>query len=156
MNEAKSKRRLNLAGRQLTLAKIARREAMAALADAVTEEARSTALAARSHDLLSEYSRRLSATTGASLRGNAGFVGRLQEVADKADQASKDASKQAQWQVQALAAAETRKTRFEERMASGQREMESIKEAREHASAAGMAGGMARKLQSRSKAAGDT
>ncbi len=135
---------------------------MAALADAVSEEARSNALADRSHDLLHEYAKRIGGTAagsdGASLRGNTSFVGRLAEVAGQADQALKDASDQADWQLQTLAAADTRKSRLEERMAAAQREARAIRETREQASAASSpssskggatgAGGMARKLQS--------
>lgn len=152
MNEPKSKRRLKLAGRQLVLAKIARREAMAALADAVGEEVRSSDLAQRSRDFVSEYGRRVDSSNGHSLRDQAVFVRRLQEVSDQASQAFKDANDQAQWQAQTLAAAETRAKRFKERMQSAEREMEAIQTKREHASAAGLA----HKLQNKQKAAGDT
>ena len=129
---------------------------MTALADAVTDEARSSDLAARSRDLLNEYSRRSAdysgRPTGASLRENAGFVGRLQVVAGQAEQARNDASDQAQWQAQSLAAAEIRSARFEERMIAARREVAAIQESRDQTATPAMA----RKLQSKSKAAGGT
>lgn len=156
VNDAKAKRRVQLAARQLTLASIARREAMAALADAVGEEARSSALASRSQELLREYGRKLSGSSGAALRGNASFVGRLQEIASQAEQAHKDAGDQAHWQAQTLAAAESRKTRFEERESSARREIETIREAREQAEeGSAPRSGMAHKLQGNTKATGN-
>ena len=127
---------------------------MTALAVAVTEEARSSDLAARTRDLLYEYSRRSAnysgEPTGASLRDNAGFVGRLQDVASHAEQARKDATDQAQWHSQSLAAAEIRSARFEERMVAARREMAAIQESRDQTESTAMA----RKLHSKSKAAG--
>ncbi len=151
MNEQRTKRRMKLASRQLTLAKIARREAMASLADAVAEESRSAALSQRSRDLLKQYAKRSAAQDGQALRSNAGFVARLQEVADQAGKALNDASDQARWQVQTLAKAENRASRFGEQLDSAQRDLEAIKSARVDA----QTGQMARKLHSKSETAGD-
>ncbi|MFU7529342.1 hypothetical protein [Qipengyuania sp. ASV99] len=139
MSDAQAKRRLTLASRQLTLAKIARRDAMAALANAVSEAARSEVLAQRSHELMRDYGGRPASSTGAGLRQESGFVRRLQEVAQQADQARKDTDLQAQWQAQSLAAAETRATRFEERMEAARRDIEARKANRELAHAPVMA-----------------
>ena len=141
----KQQKRLKMARQQLKLADIARREAMAALADAVSNETRSAALADRSRDLIRDYAERDQAQTGQSLRANARFVQRLADIADQADRARKDASDQAVWQVQTLASAETRANRFEERMRDARRDIEAVVERRENADQASMA----RKLQSK-------
>lgn len=132
--------------RQLTLAKIARRDAMAALADALAEERKSAALAERSRALMREYEARGELPSGSALREHAAFVQSLQGVALQADEASKDAGDQAHWQVQTLAAAETRATRLESRLEAARRELTALQTRREgEASAA-----MARKLQTSS------
>jgi len=141
------KRRLKLAHRQFALAQIARREAMAALADAIDEETRSTALAQRSQKLLNDYDGRAPADDGDGLRDNASFVRRLQEVADHADKARKDASDQAAWQVQSLASAQTRADRFEESLERATRAIEASQAKREHSAMQGVA----RKLQNNPK-----
>lgn len=143
------RRHLNLASRQLVLAKIARREAMAALADAVSEEARSTNLAERSRALLREYSQRADPVSGDTMRDQAAFVRSLQSISNDADQASKDASDQAKWQTQTLAAAETRASRFEERKQAALRDMDALRSKREAAPQSKMPQKMAHKLQSR-------
>ncbi len=152
MNEPKTKRRLTLVGRQLMLAKIARREAMAALAHAVDEELRSSVLAERSRKFVCDYGLRVDSSSGHSLRDRAGFVRRLQEIADQADEAYKDANDQALWQAQTLAITETRAKRFEERMQAARRELEAIRVKREQV----ITTGMAHKLQNKSKEAGDS
>jgi len=152
MDEQRAQRRLTMMSRQMTLAKIAKREAMVSLADAVTQEARSAHLSQRSRGLLSEYSKRLAAKSGHDLQGNAKFVHQLQEVAEQAAKALNDASDQARWQVQSLAKAESRASRFSERIDAAKRDIESIKAKRETA----QTGQMARKLHSISSNIPDT
>lgn len=142
MNE---RRRHDRTSRQLMLAKIARRDAMTALADALIEESRSAALALRSRALMREYEARGGAPIGAVLRENTAFVQSLQGVAKHAEEASKDASDQAQWQVQTLAAAKTRATRLEEQLEAARRDLQRLQVKRDSENAAAMA----RKLQNR-------
>ncbi len=120
---------------------------MAALADAVDEEVRSEGLAVRSRDLLSDYGGRKHAAIGGSIRDDAVFVRRLQEVADQADKARRDASDQAAWQVQSLAAAETRAIRFEESLSRARRVLEETQLRREDSAQISVARKLARKLQ---------
>ena len=138
-NSKAERRRFDLARRQLTFAEIARREAMAALADAVNEEERTASLAERSRELLRDYEARADTEYGGSLRDHNRFTQRLQSIAEQADQARNDANDQAQWQVQSLAVAETRARRFDERMQSASREIEAIKEKRAQAQEAALA-----------------
>lgn len=144
-------RRIKLTQRQLTLAKIARREAMAALADTVKEETRSAALAQRSRNLMAEYAARQVTPTGGSLRESAAFSRGLQEISEQAGQARDDASEQAAWQVQTLAAAETRQARFEEKL-SHAKQIDAVMRANRELA---YSSGMARKLQSTSDIARD-
>ena len=132
------------------LAKIARREAMAALAVALTEERKSAELAERSRLLLQEYGARGEAATGAVLRNHAAFLHSLQNVAQQADEARKDAGDQARWQVETLAAAETRASRLEEQVETARRELAALESKRDSAAAAYVA----RKLQSPSDKTG--
>ncbi|MEP3422225.1 MAG: hypothetical protein ABJN35_10860 [Erythrobacter sp.] len=152
MDEPKTRRRLRLASRQLALAKVTKREAMAALADAVSEESRSTALAQRSRDLLHDYGKRAAANNAYSLRANAGFVRQLHDVADQAGKAVKDAKEQAQWQVESLAKAETRARRLEEQKDKARTALQAIQLRRETDQLAGMA----HKLQNSSNSPGDS
>lgn len=149
----KQQRRLRFAKRQLALAQISRREAMAALADAVSEEARSTMLAERSADLLQDYSGRSSSDdgstiTGHHLRDNAAFVRRLADIADQASKATKDARDQAAWQAQSLAQAETKATRLQEKVSAAQKAIEDAQLIRSQTEMSGLA----RKLQRPSQA----
>ncbi len=135
------------------MAQISRREAMAALADAVSEEVRSSMLAEKSRDLLHDYGGRASGhsaskTTGHSLRDNAAFVRRLADIADQAGKANKDARDQAAWQVQSLAQAETKAARLQEKVSAARKAIEDAQLSRLQAETAGMA----RKLQHQSQA----
>lgn len=140
----RERRRLALASRQLMLAQIARRAAMGALADAVEEEARSAAVSERSRALLSAYGARGADGDAASFRNHAAFLHSLQAISQKAEQARQDASDQARWQLQTLAAAETRADRLEERREQAQRALRAVLDRREQP----LPKGMARKLQS--------
>ncbi|MEO0906028.1 MAG: hypothetical protein AAFY07_00750 [Pseudomonadota bacterium] len=136
-------RHLALARRQLLLAQMARREAMAALADAVTHEGRSAALAVRSAQLVEEYSARPAPHMAQALREQAAFVGSLQTIHEQAGRAHNDARDQSQWQSQALAAAQSRAERMEERSQKAHRALEQAIERRDPPAM----GQMARKLQ---------
>lgn len=144
-------RRLKIAKRQLTLAQIARREARHALANAIAEEERSGDVYARSRDLLSEYSKRVvrldADALSQSLRNNLGFVRSLQVMADNAGQAHKDAREQAEWQMQALAAAESRMNTHEDRVSEETRALTEVKARRDLPPELTSGAGMARKLQ---------
>lgn len=108
-----SKRKLKRAQRQLTLARIARRDAMSALADALAEEQRSASLASRSRDLAQGYSERAEVQSADMLSQNTRFAGELSQLARHADKARGDASRQAQWQAEALASAEQKIERLD-------------------------------------------
>lgn len=126
------------------LARIARREAMAALAEAIAEEERTTALAQRCRALLSEYRSLPPAEDAEALRERTAFTASLQGVAKEADQAQLDASDQAVWQAGTLVAAETRAARIEERREAAKRTLEAALERREQSHGQGVA----HKLQS--------
>lgn len=140
MNE---RRRLKLAARQLMVARIARREAMAALASAVGEELRSAQIATRSRTLASEYGARSGADTGAALRENALFLQSLGEIAARAESAHRDAADQARWQADTLAKTDTRARNLEERRKVAERAVADRKARSDEADTLGLA----RKLQ---------
>ena len=119
---------------------------MAALAEALAAETKSAVLAQRSRALLREYEARGEIPTGGALRDHAAFVSSLQGVADQAEDARKDAGDQARWQVQTLAAAETRAARLETRLEAARRELAALHDKRESS----LAPAMARKLQTSS------
>ncbi len=126
------------------LAQIARREAMAGFADAVSEEVRSTTLAKRSKELLFQYNQMRGADDASALRDQATFVRSLQQVADQAERARLDAGDQAAWQARALAAADDRASRSEKRLKAVRRELEAALAKREQPTSKRVA----RKLQS--------
>lgn len=139
----RERRRLALAKRQALLAQVERREALAALAEAVAEETRNANLAARSRDLLSSYGQRAGMPEASELRTKAAFVRSLQAIADQADQAHADARDHSHWQSRTLAAAQTRADRYADRLLEAKRELRSVLERREQP----LAQRMARKLQ---------
>jgi hypothetical protein len=142
----KVQRRVALARRQVTLARVRRLEALASLADALSEENRSAALARKSGELLDAYARRNQAMTGDALRLDASFARSLHDIAQQAEAARTDASQQAQWQLDALAAAETRLNRTEERLDLARKDAEAVRQSREQHAAL-----LAHKLQSKSR-----
>lgn len=144
----KDKRRLILVGRQLQLTKVARREAIGALADALKEEGRSAELAKRSQNLADEYARRRQVQDAHTLTANMAFSQSLQHTAQQADAATKDARQQVDWQMQTLATAETRATRLEEQMKAARREVEALTAKREFSQSIEPKSRLARKLQS--------
>jgi len=147
-------KRLKIAQRQLALAQIARREARFALANALAEEERSGQIHARAQDLLSEYAKRVvesdTASLSQTLQANLAFVRSLQVMADDAQGAHRDASDQAQWQMRALAAAETRMDAHEGQVGEEKRALAELKSRREVPPELTGAAGLARKLQKRS------
>lgn len=141
----RERRLLALAARQAMLAQIARREAMAALAEAIVEEERTGSLAERSRALLQEYRARAGEDDAGALRHQISFTSALGRIAQQADRASMDASDQAAWQVTTLASAEARATRIEERREQAKRALEAAIDRREQSHARTMA----HKLQSK-------
>ena len=128
-------RRLKIAKRQLLLAQIARREARLALANAIAEEERSAAIQGRANDLLNEYARRNGdpgkVHLGGSLSSDLAFIHSLQRMSHSAGQAHADAREQAEFQMRTLAAAETRMSAHEERVASESRALVQLRDRRE-------------------------
>ena len=136
-------RHLALARRQLLIAQMARREAIGALANAIEQEGRSAALAARSAQLVTEYGARPTPVLAQLLREQAAFVGSLEVIRKEAKDAHEDACDQSQWQSQALAAAQSRADRMEERTQKARRALEQANERRDPPASVQMA----RKLQ---------
>ena len=153
-------KRLKIARRQLMMAQIARREARYALANALSEEERSERVYGRTQDLLREYERRLidagAASQSHSLTSNLAFVRSLQSMSDEAGQAHKDARDQSQWQMQALAKAETRLESQEARGNEARRTLSAQKQRRELPPELTGTSSMARKLQNRGHAGEET
>ncbi|MEM6475075.1 MAG: hypothetical protein AAF687_02800 [Pseudomonadota bacterium] len=141
----RERRQLRLAKMQMTLARIARREAMGALADALEEERKSDDLAQRSTDMAQGYGARRDARSGAQLRALRLMAGGLAEMARDAQRARDDARQQADWQVEALATAENKLQRMEELAGEARRKLARAEAAREASRSGG--GAMARKLQ---------
>ncbi|MEM7779345.1 MAG: hypothetical protein AAF697_03020 [Pseudomonadota bacterium] len=141
----REKRRLALARRQLVLAQIARREAIAALGDAIAEEAKSANVAARSGQLVREYGQRPSPGGPAKLlQDHLTFVRSLQAIHEQAREAHEDALDQSRWQASTLAEAQARADRTEQRYAEAKRTLRKVLEQREETTF----GRMARRLQS--------
>ncbi len=151
----REKHRLRLARRQSLIAQVGQRTAMRALADALSEEARSEALAQRSRDLLRHYANINRARDGAGLAQSGQFAAALGTLSVQAEQARDDAQQQAQWQADALGKASTRADRQKERVEAAYAELQAAKAQRAgdipvkartvHRGADG--GGLARKLQ---------
>lgn len=96
------------------LARIARRDAMASLAGLIADEQRSASLADRSRNLAKGYAERAKVDSGETLARHRAFAAELTGLARQADQARGDASRQADWQVDALAKVEQRIKRLDE------------------------------------------
>ncbi|MEQ8411663.1 MAG: hypothetical protein RIC51_01880 [Erythrobacter sp.] len=142
---ARDKRRLALIGRQLMIARIARREALGALADALAEERRSRDLAQRSRGLAASYAGRRGAGEGDEVAGRMRFAGALSRLADDAGTGGAQAAREAEEQARALAGTERRIERLETREAEASRALAAARERR-----LGEAqGALARKLQRR-------
>lgn len=146
-------RRLKIAQRQLLLAQIARREARYGLANALAEEERSGQIQKRSRALLDEYAMRIQAHDGGSisqgLKANLAFVHSLQEMADNANSAHKDARDQAQWQIVELGAAEARMDAHQTRVDEEKRSLADLRSRRDIPPDLTGSAGMARKLHKR-------
>ncbi|ODT00015.1 MAG: hypothetical protein ABS49_06765 [Erythrobacter sp. SCN 62-14] len=138
------KRRLALVRLQAMIAGMARREAMRALAEALDEERRRSALAQRSAGLLAAASAQAGTTSGAALAARLRFGSGVARLAQDAAAARSDALRQAVWQADQLAVAEAR----ERRLGELERAARSALDAARERSAAMLAGAMARKLQS--------
>lgn len=139
---ARDKRRLALLGRQLALARVARREALGSLAGALAEERRSRDLALRSRDLADAYARRKGAGDGGDLAGRMRFAGALSQVAANAETSGAESAREAEGRARAVAEAERRTERLESREAEARRALERALERRADAAA----GVLARKV----------
>lgn len=140
------RRRLALLRLQAKIARMARREAMRGLAEALDEERRRSALAQRSAALLAGAGARSGAASGEELARRTRFASGIAQIARDAEAASGDAVRQAEWRADQLAAAESRARRLAELEIAA---ASALAAARERA-AAPLAPAMARKLQSRS------
>lgn len=146
----KEKSRFILAKRQVMLARMARRTAMGSLADALAEEQRSAEIAERAGELLANHGQRSGADLGQTLILHAAFAHSLHDIASKAEQSRTDASEQARWQRDALAAAETRLSLSEEKAAGALKQVDAAMQRRDAAANSGLA----RNLHRISKTAG--
>lgn len=133
------RRKLKIAERQIMLARIARRETMSALAGAIDSENKSAALADRSRQLLHSYGAREDVCDGQGLREIVTITGGLAKLAGDADVARGDARNRAAQQADALAAAENRLKRLEQRAHRTRRAMMEVKAARQQDPAPQMA-----------------
>lgn len=145
----KARKKLSRAQRQYTLAKIARREALSALASAVAEERQSAVVSERSAELLRHYSAGRHGDLGSELQDHRTFISALQGVANQASEAHKDAADQVTWQSQALAKADNKASRYEDRLKSAKREVEAQQERGMAGTPASKPSALARKLQNR-------
>ncbi len=127
----REQRRLRLARRQNLIAQVGQRSAMRALADALSEEARSDALAKRSLDLARHYGEASEVRDGADLTHKGQFAAALGTLKAQAEQARADAAQQAQWQADALGQASTRADRQRERVEAAYAELQAAKAQRE-------------------------
>ncbi len=148
--------RLRLARRQNLIAQVGQRTAMRALADALSEEARSEALAVRSRDLLRHYASVTRARDGAGLAQSGQFAAALGNLSVQAEQARADALQQAAWQADALGKASTRADRQKERVEAAYAELQAAKAQRAsetpiQARRAQGRNGLARKMQDKRK-----
>ncbi|MEE4289332.1 MAG: hypothetical protein V2J14_08180 [Erythrobacter sp.] len=151
---SRATRRSTLITRQLALARIARREALAGLAGALAEERRSHALAARSRDMAAGYAGRAKPDAGiepaGALTGRLRFAGALERLAGDAEARGFEAGREAEWHARALAGAERRLEVLETRAAEARRAAEAARDRRMDASADAQTRALARKLQIRS------
>lgn len=136
-------RRLALIERQALITKVARRQALRALADAIAAEEKSQLLASRSRYLAAASAPREGLTTGAALASRAGFTSGLEQLAVTAADAAVDAARVSAWQAEVLAETEARAKRLAERESEARAALDATKIRRE---LVGL-GMVARKLQ---------
>lgn len=108
-------RRLALIRRQALIAKVARRQALVSLAEALDAETRSAALAERSRQLVAASTPKLGTMAADVFAARAVFTASLVQLAGNAADAATDAARQSAWQADTLAQAETRAKRLAER-----------------------------------------
>jgi hypothetical protein len=120
-------RRLALIQRQALIAKVARRQALRGLAEALEAEARSHALADRASALVASSAPQPGATQGAALAARAGFTAGLAQLAVTAAEAAGDAARQSAWASETLALAETRSRRLAEREVEARAALDAVK-----------------------------
>lgn len=129
------------------LSRIARREALTALAEALAEEARSKELSRRSRKLADGYMQLDQVSSGSALSHQVLFAGELAKLASSAEDARGDAARQAAWQSEALSVAEQRFERLSHRSSELKSEIEAAQTRQEQTEEAAMA----RTLQGRTR-----
>lgn len=139
----RERRRLRLAARQLQLARLARLEAMGALASALSEEDRSAFLARRSHMLADEYAAKAGGKSAHDLRQQNAFVQSLMTLAQQSDAARRDAQDQTVWHAQTLAQAKQREKGMEKHVSATRKDIATLMDRHEQEEQSAMA----RKLQ---------
>ena len=140
----REKRRLALIQRQALMARVARQQALRALAEALESEERSQMLAARSRMLVAASAPQPGAMLAEAFAARAGFTASLAQLAATAADAASDAARQTEWQAETLGRAETRAKRLAEREDAARAALEAVQERREQGHAAAS---LARKLQ---------
>lgn len=113
----RERRRIRLIECQLQLAKVARRETLAELSDAVAEEERTALLVGRTRTIAGSFRDLSPANDGAALFERASFTSCLEAIARDAERVGRDAGDRARAQALALAETETREKRLSERLA---------------------------------------
>ena len=126
----REERRLRLARRRKVLAEVGQRAAMQSLAEALAQERRSAEVAGRSEELMRAYGGRSDAADAGALSQAARFSNALGLLARDAQRSLADASAQAIWEREALAKAQTRAERQEERLQRAEADMRAHKERR--------------------------
>jgi hypothetical protein len=142
----REKRRLALIRRQALMARVARQQALRALAEALESEERSQMLAGRSRMLVAASAPQPGAMLAEAFAARAGFAASLAQLAATAADAASDAARQTEWQAETLSRAETRAKRLAEREDAARAALETAQERREQAHAAAA---LARKLHTR-------
>jgi hypothetical protein len=127
----RERQRVRLAERQILLARVARREAMSALAGTIAEEARSAALAQRSRALIDSYAARAETVQSDDLRERITMAGALARLAADAERARAEAERRAGNEADTLADSENRLKRLEEHAHKARRTLAGIEQARE-------------------------
>ncbi len=140
----RERRKLALAKHQLLIAKIARREALSALAKSLDEEHKSAQLADKSRSLARGYRVDMREGDAQMLAVRAHFASSLTDLAKDADRARGDAEEQAQFHREALSQTEAREDRLKDFANAAERDLDRRLEARDRT----VEGKLARRLLS--------
>ena len=127
----RERRKLALAQRQLLIAKIARRDALSALAQSLDEEEKSAQLAVKSRLLANGYRLEPCETNAQMIAVRTTFANRLADLAKDADRARADAGEQAQFHREALNQSEAREDCLKDFAKAAKQELDRRLEARD-------------------------